>query len=84
MKYSYEVVPAGARFDFYMMAENLTERQSKLLELIIKLLEDGEVSVGGKTSRGLGQIRLEFPEGKKAESIKKINRDNIRKHYGLE
>lgn len=83
-KYSYEIVPAGTRFDFYMVAENLAENQSKLLYLIIKLLEDGEISVGGKTSRGLGQIRLEFPAGKKAESILEINRDNIRKHYGLE
>ncbi len=77
-KYNFEIVPAGALFDFYMVAENLDEKQRKLLNLILKLLRDGEVSVGGYTSRGLGQIRLID------EQIDEIDKNNIAEYYGLD
>lgn len=76
-KYNYEIVEAGSQFEFYMIAENLEETQEKLLKLIIKLLEDGEISVGGKTSRGLGQIVLINKE------IHVLNKDNLAEYYGL-
>jgi len=76
-KYNFEIVPAGALFDFYMVAENLGEKQRKLLNLILKLLRDGEVSVGGYTTRGLGQIKLID------EKIDEIDKNNIASYYGL-
>lgn len=76
-KYDYEIVEAGSKFDFYMIADNLEKKQEKLLDLIIRLLEDGEISVGGKTSRGLGQIVL------KNKEIKLINKNNLAEYYGL-
>lgn len=76
-KYNYEIVEAGSKFDFYMLADNLEIKQEKLFNLIIKLLEDGEISVGGKTSRGLGQVIL------KNKNIKLINKDNLAEYYGL-
>ncbi|MCX7921553.1 MAG: CRISPR-associated RAMP protein Csx7 [Clostridia bacterium] len=77
-KYGFQIVPAGAEFDFYLVAENLEEKQAKLLNLVVKLLKDSEISVGGKVSRGLGQIQLTN------EEAIEINRHNIAKYYGLE
>ncbi|NFL95548.1 CRISPR-associated RAMP protein [Clostridium botulinum] len=77
VKYNFEVVEAGSEFSFYMIADNLEEEQEKLFNLIIKLLEDGEISVGGKTSRGLGQIVL------KDKEIQFIDKNNLADYYGL-
>lgn len=62
--YEYEIIPKGSRFDFLLIAENLTEEQKKYLDLIITMLEgrliDGDyLAFGGKTTRGLGRMRLE-------------------------
>lgn len=76
-KYDFEIVPAESRFDFYMTAENLDIEQRKLFNLILKLLKNGEIFIGGQTSRGLGQIQLID------ENINEINKDNIASYYGL-
>lgn len=63
-KYDFEIVAKGTQFDFYMVAENLDDNQLKQLDFIIKLLEgktttDGDyISIGGKTTRGMGRIKL--------------------------
>lgn len=63
-KYDFEIVAKGTQFDFYMIAENLNNTQKKQLDFIIKLLEgkstiDGDyLSVGGKTTRGMGRVKL--------------------------
>lgn len=76
-KYDYEIVPKGSRFEFYMTAENIDEEQKKYVEYIIRLLESGELSVGGKTTRGLGRIRL---EGLKK---KETTLDSLRAELGI-
>ncbi|RCX13510.1 CRISPR-associated Csx7 family protein [Anaerobacterium chartisolvens] len=76
-KYSFEIVPAGTEFDFLMIAENLDEKQKMLLEIILQMLKEEDISVGGIISRGLGQIKLS------AITRTEINRDNIADHYGL-
>ncbi len=58
-KYNFEVVSAGTKFDFYMVLENIELKQFKVIDLIIFLLTSGDLCVGGKTSRGMGQIKLE-------------------------
>jgi len=60
--YSYEVVPAGTRFELHIEAENLEDWQRGLLWLGLRALEAGRVALGGFTSRGLGWVRLEEPE----------------------
>ncbi len=72
-KYEFEVIPKGSRFDFYMTAVNIDEGQRKYLNYIIKKLESGDLCVGGKTTRGLGRIKLENTIKKEitAEDIKK-------------
>ncbi|WP_310603141.1 type III CRISPR-associated RAMP protein Csx7 [Anaerosporobacter sp.] len=57
-KYDFEIVPKGSRFDFYMIAENLDEEQEKYLEFIKRYLQSGDMSIGGKSTRGLGRIKL--------------------------
>jgi CRISPR-associated RAMP protein (TIGR02581 family) len=68
VKYDFEIIPKGTKFDFELIAENLDEKQQKYLELILDLLcgngiTDGDyLAVGGKTTRGLGRIRLDITE----------------------
>jgi CRISPR-associated RAMP protein (TIGR02581 family) len=57
--YDYEVVPAGTRFELHIEAENLEPWQRGLLWLGLRALKNGEVALGGFTSRGLGWVRLE-------------------------
>jgi len=60
--YDYEVVPAGTRFELRITAENLTDWQRGLLWLGLRVLERGDVPLGGFTSRGLGWVRLNDPK----------------------
>lgn len=76
-KYDYEVVSKDSEFDFIMTAENLDEKQEKYFEFILRTLESGELSIGGKTSRGLGGFRIEIEEREKKTA------DDIRIMLGL-
>lgn len=58
IKYNFEVIEPGAKFELYMTFENIEQRYEPILELIINALKNGEIKVGGKTSRGLGTIKL--------------------------
>ncbi|SFP76938.1 type III CRISPR-associated RAMP protein Csx7 [Caldicoprobacter faecalis] len=57
-KYTFEQLAAGAKFDFCMTVDNLEPEYEELLKLMINVLKSGELRVGGKTSVGLGCIRL--------------------------
>lgn len=57
-KYDYEIVSQGSEFEFYLLCDNLDEKQEKYLDFIINCLENGNLSVGGKTTRGLGRFKL--------------------------
>jgi CRISPR-associated RAMP protein (TIGR02581 family) len=56
--YKVEAVPAGTRFGFELVAENLEDDELKYLKAGLKSLEDS--ALGGSTSRGFGKIRLLF------------------------
>lgn len=64
IKYDFEVLPAGATFDFWMRCDvpDQPEEYSilwpRLLALGLLLLEEGELSLGGRVARGVGQVRL--------------------------
>ena len=77
VKYNFEIIPKGSKFNFILIAENLDEPQKKYLDYIIKTLESGELSVGGKTSRGLGRISLEVTEKNE------MNADSLKALLGL-
>ncbi len=63
-KFDFEIIPKGTCFDFMLIAENLDEQQMKYLDFIVRMLEGNDIAegdyiaVGGKTTRGLGRIRL--------------------------
>ncbi|WEU40287.1 MAG: CRISPR-associated RAMP protein Csx7 [Candidatus Odinarchaeum yellowstonii] len=58
-KFDYEIVPPGVRFKLEIIMENVEEEEVALIGLVLKLLERGEISLGGKTSTGLGRCHLE-------------------------
>lgn len=62
--YDYEVVPAQTRFEFSLIAENLTDSQIGMLFVGLRPFERREISIGGGRSRGLGVVELRLPERK--------------------
>ena len=70
IKYDYEVVPAGARFEIRIIVENAEDWELGLLLLSLKVIERGELPLGGKTTRGLGWGRL---TDLKVEQVNKVN-----------
>ncbi len=58
LKYDYEVVPSGSRFEICVDLENPTDQDAALLGAALFEWHSGS-SIGGFTSRGLGRFRLE-------------------------
>lgn len=58
VKFDYEVLETGPEFTFRMQAENVTDKDRLLINLILGLLKQG-LHVGGKRAAGLGKIKLE-------------------------
>ncbi|MGK5092855.1 CRISPR-associated RAMP protein Csx7 [Deltaproteobacteria bacterium TL4] len=59
VKYDFEAVPAGSRFELKLMAENMSPKDWALLAIGLLELLNGHLALGGKTSRGLGSLHLE-------------------------
>ncbi len=60
LKYDFEAVPAGTEFTFEMVVENPSEAELGLALLGLREFEQGHIALGGASSRGLGQVRLEL------------------------
>lgn len=60
VKYGFQTVPPLTRFHFRLTAENLDADERLLLVVAISELVHGHVSLGGKTSRGLGSCHLDL------------------------
>ena len=58
LKYDYEVVPSGSRFELCLDLENSTDQDMALLGASLFEWHSGS-SIGGFTSRGLGRFHLE-------------------------
>lgn len=64
-KYDFEIIPKGTKFDFELIAENLDPQQEKYFDFILQMLcgngitNEDYISVGGKTTRGLGRVKLD-------------------------
>ncbi len=76
-KYSIETVAPDTRFSFKMIIENIDLRdssdpKSEALRFILRELKNGNVAIGGKTSSGLGMVRLEL------EKIEAMDEDSIK------
>jgi len=57
-KFDYEAVPAGFQFESQLVVENASPLELGLLFLALRQFEEGNVPLGGRSSRGLGWVRL--------------------------
>lgn len=73
-KYDFECVEPGASFSFNMTVDNLEDKYKELLKIIISILENGELYIGGKTSAGLGNICLEDVKIYKLDNKEKLKK----------
>lgn len=64
MLYDYEVIPVGVPFTLNIVGENLLPWQAGLVWLGIRALAQGDLALGGFTSRGLGWVKLVASEGR--------------------
>jgi CRISPR-associated RAMP protein (TIGR02581 family) len=74
VKFDYEVIEPsndGPFFRFRMEAENVTDREKRLLNLILSLLRLG-LHVGGKRTGGLGIIKLKEMQGANGKSFYRV------------
>ena len=56
--YQFETVPAGTEFRCEIIAENINPLEIGLLMLGLRQMQEGQVSLGGARSRGLGWATL--------------------------
>ncbi len=83
-KFDYEIIPKGTRFDFLMIADNLDDEQMKHMKFLIDKLQSGEIAIGGKTTRGLGRVKLEMLSEPKTKTVDDLREEleNIKKNTG--
>jgi CRISPR-associated RAMP protein (TIGR02581 family) len=62
IKYDFEVLPRGLRFNLLMRCEMPAAYRADweaMLAIGLRLFEQGEITLGGRAARGVGQVRLE-------------------------
>lgn len=74
-KYDFECVASGTKFNFEMTIDNLDDEQKELVNIILSCLKNGDLQVGGKTSAGLGYIKLIDIK------VFKVDRSNLKDYY---
>lgn len=58
IKYDFEAVPPGSTFKMEMLLENASPVQWALVLKLLRLLDKGQILLGGLTTRGLGRLRF--------------------------
>jgi len=58
LKYDFEVAPDSTRFKINIEVENLSAKETRLVQAVLTIWEEG-FSLGGNSSRGLGKVNLE-------------------------
>ncbi len=79
VKYDFEIVSKDSEFEFTMIADNLDDQQKKYFDFIVAAMEEGNLAVGGKTTRGLGRFKIVIDDAGK----KIITADDIKARLGL-
>lgn len=74
-KYEFESVAAGTKFNFEMTIDNIDDNHITLLKIIVNYLSNGNLTIGGKLSAGLGSVALENYE------IYSVNKENMREFF---
>lgn len=60
--YTFECIPAGARFEFELVFDNPDDWEIGLVLAGLNQFNEGYVQLGGKTSRGLGRVQVDIDE----------------------
>lgn len=64
--YNIETISPGSRFNFEMIIENIdlsrNSPESEYIRFLLNELIEGHIKIGGKTSAGMGSIKLEIKE----------------------
>jgi len=68
IKYDFEVVEPGAKFDLRIVCENLEEAEEAFFAHLLKLWQDEGIHLGAKTARGLGLTKLTEIEVKRYDA----------------
>ena len=58
LKYDFEAVPAGTRFNFKAQLDNASDAEMGLALLALRALQNQQIQIGGGRSRGLGWCEL--------------------------
>jgi CRISPR-associated protein Csm3 len=58
--YDFEAVPPGTDFGLTVVIDNPTDADVGLLLYLFSGLDEGQLALGGKTSRGLGQVAIRW------------------------
>jgi CRISPR-associated RAMP protein (TIGR02581 family) len=66
IKFDYEVVPSGTAFRFSFSLDSPSDAELALAAVAVREMQRGHVSVGAKTTRGLGSCALEEVEVRSA------------------
>ncbi len=56
--YDFEAVPPGTSFRLTVILDNPEDSDAGLLLYLLHEMDQGNLALGGKTSRGLGQVRI--------------------------
>lgn len=62
VKFDYEIVPAGSQFEFEISVDDPTPQDKWLIALGLQEFASGFWSLGGKTTSGLGNLKLNLEE----------------------
>ncbi len=76
MRYSIETIAPGSRFHFKLILENIDlledSRISSAIKMLLREMNEGNIAIGGKTSAGLGLVRLAI------HSIRFLSEEQVR------
>ncbi len=61
--YDFEAVPPGTAFRLTLILDNYEEFEAGLVLYLFQQLTEGNLALGGKTSRGLGLVRVQWQNG---------------------
>jgi CRISPR-associated protein Csm3 len=61
-KYDFEVVPRETTFDLHLRVDNASAGELGLLFIGLREFTNGSAWIGGNSSRGLGQVQIEWEE----------------------
>ena len=67
IKFDYEVVPSGTAFEFSLSIDSPDSAELGLAAIAIREMQEGRVSVGAQTTRGLGSCVLEHLQVREAD-----------------